>query len=105
MPEPVVGSIADRYALLRKLGRGGMGTVWLARDGQHDRLVAIKLLHAELAGVVGGDRFLREIRVTAQLQHPNIVPMLDSGVIRRGDGTECRGTPCPISRVNRSGPG
>ena len=88
MPEPVVGSIADRYALLRKLGRGGMGTVWLARDGQHDRLVAIKLLHAELAGVVGGDRFLREIRVTAQLQHPNIVPMLDSGVIRRGDGTE-----------------
>ncbi|HSR92667.1 MAG TPA: protein kinase [Gemmatimonadales bacterium] len=88
MPEPVVGSIADRYALLRKLGRGGMGTVWLARDGQHDRLVAIKLLHPELAGVVGGDRFLREIRVTAQLQHPNIVPMLDSGVIRRGDGTE-----------------
>ena len=88
MAEPVVSSIADRYTLVRELGRGGMGAVWLARDEQHDRLVAIKLLHPELAGVVGSDRFLREVRVTAQLQHPNIVPMLDSGVIRRGDGTE-----------------
>jgi serine/threonine protein kinase/Tfp pilus assembly protein PilF len=88
MAEPVVSVIADRYTLIRELGRGGMGAVWLAQDRQHDRPVAIKLLHSELAGVIGGDRFLREVRVTAQLQHPNIVPMLDSGVIRQGDRAE-----------------
>jgi serine/threonine protein kinase len=88
MAEPVANIIADRYTLIRELGRGGMGAVWLAQDRLHDRPVAIKLLHPELAGVIGGDRFLREVRVTAQLQHPNIVPMLDSGVIRQGDGAE-----------------
>jgi Tfp pilus assembly protein PilF len=76
----------DRYTLERELGRGGMAVVWLARDLRHGRPVAIKILHAELAGAIGVDRFLREIRLTAGLQHPHIVPMLDSGVLQSADG-------------------
>ncbi len=79
--------LADRYLLERELGRGGMATVWLARDLRHERTVAIKILHAELAGANGVDRFLREIRLTAKLQHPHIVPILDSGVLTAGEGT------------------
>ena len=79
--------IADRYTVERELGRGGMATVWLARDQRHDRLVAIKILHPELAGAIGVDRFVREVRVAAGLQHPNIVPILDSGVLLQPDGT------------------
>lgn len=79
--------VGDRYALERELGRGGMATVWLARDQRHERLVAIKVLHPELAGAIGVDRFIREVRLTARLQHPNIVPILDSGVLRGPDGT------------------
>ena len=71
--------IANRYTIEREIGRGGMATVWLADDRQHGRKVAIKTLHPELAGAIGTDRFLREIRLTAQLQHPGIVPILDSG--------------------------
>ncbi len=78
--------IADRYAVERELGRGGMATVWLARDLRHERPVAIKVLMPELAGAIGVDRFIREVRLTAQLQHPNIVPILDSGVVRDADG-------------------
>jgi len=63
-----------------------MATVWLARDLRHERSVAIKILHPELAGAIGIDRFLREIRLTAQLQHPNIVPILDSGVLEVPEG-------------------
>ena len=70
---------ADRYALERELGRGGMATVYLARDLRHDRSVALKLLRPELGVVLGGDRFLREIKLTANLQHPHILPLLDSG--------------------------
>jgi len=73
------GALADRYTLDRDLGRGGMASVVLARDLQRDRLVALKVLHAELASTVGADRFKREIRVAAKLQHPHILTVLDSG--------------------------
>jgi serine/threonine protein kinase len=68
-----------RYPIGRELGRGGMATVYLAQDLRHDRQVALKVLHPELAASLGPERFLREIRVTAQLQHPHILPVLDSG--------------------------
>jgi TolB-like protein/Tfp pilus assembly protein PilF len=70
---------ADRYVIERELGRGGMAIVWLARDLKHGRLVAVKVLHPELAATLGPERFLREIQVTAQLQHPHILPVYDSG--------------------------
>ncbi|MGQ0703040.1 MAG: protein kinase domain-containing protein [Gemmatimonadales bacterium] len=79
--------IGDRFILERELGRGGMATVWLARDVRHERAVAIKILHPELAHAIGIDRFLREIRLTARLQHQNIVPILDSGTLPAPDGT------------------
>jgi serine/threonine protein kinase len=72
-------ALAERYALERKIGAGGMATVYLARDLKHDRPVALKALRPELAVVLGGERFLREIRITANLQHPHILPLLDSG--------------------------
>jgi serine/threonine-protein kinase len=71
--------LAGRYRIERDIGAGGMATVYLARDLKHDRAVAIKVLHPELAAVVGSERFLREIRVTAQLNHPHILPLIDSG--------------------------
>ena len=64
-----------------------MAVVWLARDLRHDRPVAIKILHQELAGAIGVDRFVREVRVAARLQHPNIVPILDSGVLSTRGGS------------------
>jgi len=69
------------YSLDRELGRGGMSTVFLARDLKHDRDVALKVLRPDLASAVGSDRFLREIKVTAALNHPHILPLLDSGAI------------------------
>ncbi|MCL7926565.1 MAG: serine/threonine protein kinase, partial [marine benthic group bacterium] len=69
------------YSLDRELGRGGMSTVFLARDLKHDRDVALKVLRPDLASAVGSDRFLREIKVTAALNHPHILPLLDSGSI------------------------
>ena len=74
-------ALADRYRIERELGRGGMATVYLAHDLKHDRLVAIKLLRPELAAALGADRFLREIQTTANLQHPHILPLFDSGAI------------------------
>jgi eukaryotic-like serine/threonine-protein kinase len=74
-------SLAGRYHVERELGRGGMAVVFLARDLRHDRTVAIKVLHADLAAAIGVERFLAEIRVTARLQHPNILPLLDSGLV------------------------
>jgi serine/threonine-protein kinase len=71
--------VADRYVIDRVLGRGGMGTVYLARDVKHGRQVAIKVLSAEAVAHVGAKRFLREVRVMARLQHPHILPLLDSG--------------------------
>jgi tetratricopeptide (TPR) repeat protein len=73
--------LGDRYTVERELGRGGMATVWLARDLRLGRQVAIKVLHQELAGAIGVDRFAREVRLTASMQHPCIVPILDSGVL------------------------
>src|SRR5438093_8635689 len=75
----VAAALADRYTIERELGRGGMATVLLARDLQQDRPVALKILLPELAQTVGADRFKREIRVAARLQHPNILHVLDSG--------------------------
>jgi serine/threonine protein kinase len=80
-------ALGDRYMVERELGRGGMASVWLAHDHRLDRPVAIKVLHPELAGAIGVDRFLREIRLTARLQHPNIVAVLDSGVVSAPDAT------------------
>ncbi len=71
--------LADTYRVDREIGHGGMATVYLARDLKHDRAVAIKVLRAELAQAVGGERFLREINIAAQLQSPHILPLLDSG--------------------------
>src|SRR6266498_4280950 len=72
-------ALADRYAVEREVGRGGMATVFLARDLRHRRPVALKLLHPQLAVSLGPERFLREIQIAAQLQHPHIVPLYDSG--------------------------
>ncbi len=72
-------ALADRYAIERELGSGGMATVYLAQDLKHDRKVAVKVLRPELASALGPDRFPREIRILARLQHPHILPLLDSG--------------------------
>jgi len=72
-------ALADRYAVERELGRGGMATVFLAEDLKHHRSVAIKVLHAELTAALGTERFLREIETAARLQHPHILPLYDSG--------------------------
>jgi serine/threonine-protein kinase len=72
-------ALADRYAIERELGRGRMAVVYLARDLKHERQVALKVLRPELAATVGAERFLREIRIAAQLNHPHILPLLDSG--------------------------
>jgi serine/threonine-protein kinase len=73
------GALADRYAVQRELGQGGMATVYLAHDVRHDRKVALKVLRPELAAVIGAERFLSEIKTTANLQHPHILPLFDSG--------------------------
>ncbi|HWA15546.1 MAG TPA: serine/threonine-protein kinase, partial [Gemmatimonadales bacterium] len=72
-------ALAERYRIERELGRGGMATVYLAHDLRHDRPVALKLLHPELAHSLGPERFLREIKMAARLQHPHILTVLDSG--------------------------
>ncbi len=72
--------LGDRYAFEKELGRGGMATVYLARDLKHGRAVAVKVLHPDLAASIGGERFEREIRVAGRLQHPHILGMYDSGV-------------------------
>jgi predicted Ser/Thr protein kinase len=72
-------ALADRYRIERELGQGGMALVYLATDLKHDRKVALKILRPELAAVIGAERFLNEIKVTANLQHPHILPLHDSG--------------------------
>ena len=77
-------ALADRYTIERELGRGGMAIVYLAEDRKHQRRVALKVLRPELAASIGAERFLREITTAAQLTHPNILPLFDSG---EADGT------------------
>src|SRR4026208_1606479 len=77
-------ALSDRYRSERELGAGGMATVYLAQDLKHDRKVALKVLRPELAAVIGAERFLQEIRTTAHVQHPHILPLHDSGQV---DGT------------------
>ena len=79
LPLPLRSALADRYRLERELGAGGMATVYLAFDLKHDRRVAIKVLKPELAAVLGAERFIVEIKTTAALQHPHILPLFDSG--------------------------
>jgi hypothetical protein len=75
----LASALADRYRIERELGQGGMATVYLAHDVRHDRPVALKVLRPELAAVIGGERFLAEIKTTANLQHPHILSLFDSG--------------------------
>ncbi len=79
IPELLRAALASRYTLERALGRGGMATVYLAHDVRHNRKVAVKVLRPDLAAAIGAERFLREIEVTANLQHPHILPLFDSG--------------------------
>src|SRR5678815_5698720 len=80
----LAAALAARYVIQRELGRGGMATVYLAHDLKHDRGIALKVLHREVTVTLGSDRFLREIRAVANLNHPPIVPLYDSG---EADGT------------------
>src|SRR6266545_130177 len=75
----LTAALAAQYRIERKLGEGGMATVYLAHDLRHNRQVALKVLKPELAAVLGAQRFLHEIQVTANLQHPHILPLYDSG--------------------------
>src|ERR1043166_3177603 len=73
------GALAGRYRIERVLGEGGMATVYLAQDLKHNRNVALKVLKPEFAEALGAQRFLKEIEITANLQHPHILPLFDSG--------------------------
>jgi len=77
--EKIKHAFSQHYSIDRELGRGGMATVYLAQDAKHERLVALKVLHPELAATLGPDRFLREIKLAARLNHPHILPLHDSG--------------------------
>jgi serine/threonine-protein kinase len=79
LPARLATALADRYRIERELGAGGMATVYLAHDVKHDRKVALKVLKPELAAVLGAERFVHEIKTTASLQHPHILPLFDSG--------------------------
>ena len=72
-------ALEGRYAIERELGEGGMATVYLAEDLRHHRKVALKVLRPDLAATLGPDRFLREIEIAANLTHPHILPLYDSG--------------------------
>src|SRR6187549_299194 len=78
-PSRLAAALADRYRIERELGQGGMATVYLAQDLKHERKVAVKVLRPELAAVIGAQRFLAEIKTTANLQHPHILSLFDSG--------------------------
>jgi serine/threonine-protein kinase len=79
IPSHLAADLADRYAIERELGAGGMATVYLAQDLKHNRKVALKVLRMEVAQTLGADRFLREIEIAAKLRHPHILPLYDSG--------------------------
>ncbi len=86
-------AVADRYRVVRELGQGGMAIVYLAEDLKHRRQVAIKVVRPELAGVMGADRFLREIEIAAGLHHPHILPLYDSGEARAAPHGQGEGPP------------
>ena len=77
--ERIAAALKDRYAIERELGSGGMAMVYLADDLKHNRKVALKVLRPELTAALGAQRFLREIKIIARLQHPHILPLHDSG--------------------------
>src|SRR5688500_9133208 len=79
MQEKLTEALKSKYRINRELGRGGMATVYLAEDLRHGRDVAVKVLHPDLSSALGPDRFLREIRLAARLNHPHILPLFDSG--------------------------
>ncbi|HEX5077396.1 MAG TPA: serine/threonine-protein kinase [Gemmatimonadaceae bacterium] len=79
---PIPSPISGRYHIVREIGRGGMGTVYLANDAKHGRQVAVKALHAEVARLIGSERFEREIEIAASLSHPHILPLHDSGEVK-----------------------
>ena len=81
VPDRLNTALADRYTVESKIGQGGMATVYLAEDLKHHRKVAVKVLRSELSALLGEERFLKEIELTASLQHPNILPLYDSGSV------------------------
>ena len=81
VPPSLAAALEDRYRIERPVGQGGMAMVFLAHDERHDRQVALKVLRPELAAVIGAARFLAEIKTTANLQHPHILPLFDSGEV------------------------
>src|SRR3954462_14528181 len=87
VPQKLAAALVARYVLEREVGAGGMATVYLARDLRHKRSVALKVIRPELSGAAGVARFLQEIELAANLQHPHILPVFDSGVIDLGDGS------------------
>src|SRR6266540_4510795 len=81
LPARLSAALSRSYRIERELGAGGMATVYLARDLKHDRDVALKVLRPELAAVLGAERFLQEIRISAKLDHPHILTLIDSGAV------------------------
>ena len=79
VPQALSESLAGQYRIDRVLGSGGMATVYLAHDVRHDRQVAVKVVKPEIVATVGADRFINEIRTTAHLKHPHVLPLFDSG--------------------------
>jgi len=93
LPASLTAALSDRYRIERELGQGGMATVYLAHDIKHDRRVAVKVLRPELASALGPERFLREIQTTANLRHPHILPLFDSGTAVGRSGGLSEGSP------------
>jgi hypothetical protein len=89
-PNPLSTALSSRYRIEREIGHGGMATVYLARDLRHERDVAVKVLNTDVAAIVGADRFLEEIKTTAHLKHPHILPLFDSGSAEARCSTSCR---------------
>ena len=94
-------SLAGKYRIEREIGAGGMAVVYLAHDLRHDRRVAVKVLRPELAAILGAERFLQEIKTTANLQHPHILALLDSGEARAEDASGFGGSACQRPRFKR----
>jgi serine/threonine-protein kinase len=94
--------LADRYTVEREVGRGGMATVFQAQDLRHQRPVALKVLHPEIALSLGSERFLREIQIAARLQHPHIVPLYDSGQVALERSDDPRSLLCHAVRVGET---